>query len=54
MVNKRTERGESALMVAVVREHLSCVRVLLENGANPDLPTYDKETPLYKGRTDRK
>uniref|UniRef100_A0A3Q3XC59 SOCS box domain-containing protein n=1 Tax=Mola mola TaxID=94237 RepID=A0A3Q3XC59_MOLML len=50
MVNKRTERGESALMVAVGKEQLRCVQVLLESGADPDIPNYDRETPLYKGR----
>uniref|UniRef100_A0A3Q0SZF9 Ankyrin repeat and SOCS box containing 2 n=1 Tax=Amphilophus citrinellus TaxID=61819 RepID=A0A3Q0SZF9_AMPCI len=48
MINKRTERGETALLVAVSREHLECVEVLLGRGADPDIPNYDKETPLYK------
>lgn len=49
MVNKRTERSETALMLAVSKEHLGCVQVLLENGADPDVPNKDKETPLYRG-----
>lgn len=53
MINKRTERGETALLVAVSREHLGCVEVLLGRGADPDIPNYDKETPLYKGNRDR-
>uniref|UniRef100_A0A3Q2PDV5 Ankyrin repeat and SOCS box containing 2 n=1 Tax=Fundulus heteroclitus TaxID=8078 RepID=A0A3Q2PDV5_FUNHE len=48
MVNKRTSRGETPLLVAVSRAQLGCVQVLLENGADPELPNYDKETPLYK------
>lgn len=48
MINKRTEHGETALLVAVSREHLGCVEVLLGRGADPDIPNYDKETPLYK------
>lgn len=54
MINKRTERGESALLVAVSKDHLRCVEVLLENGADPNIPNYDRETPLYKGKTDRR
>lgn len=53
MINKRTDRGESALLVAVSKDRLRCVQVLLENGADPDITNYDKETPLYKGNTDR-
>lgn len=49
MVNKRTDRGETALMLAVSKEHLGCIQVLLENGADPDVPNQDKETPLYRG-----
>ncbi|XP_059212080.1 ankyrin repeat and SOCS box protein 2 [Centropristis striata] len=48
MVNKRTERGETALLVAVSKVQLRCVEVLLENGADPDTPNHDRETPLYK------
>ncbi|CAG6016249.1 unnamed protein product [Menidia menidia] len=50
MVNKRTARGETPLMVAATGDNLECVQVLLENGAEPDIPSYDKETPLYKGK----
>lgn len=53
MINKRTERGESALMVAVSKERLGCVQVLLERGADPEITNYDRETPLYKGKVDR-
>ncbi|XP_014326553.2 ankyrin repeat and SOCS box protein 2-like [Xiphophorus maculatus] len=48
MVNKRTSRGETPLLVAVSRVQLGCVQVLLENGADPEIPNYEKETPLYK------
>lgn len=51
MINKRAERGESALMVAIGKERLRCVQVLLERGADTDIPNYEKETPLYKGET---
>uniref|UniRef100_A0A3B3VQ26 Ankyrin repeat and SOCS box containing 2 n=1 Tax=Poecilia latipinna TaxID=48699 RepID=A0A3B3VQ26_9TELE len=48
MVNKRTSRGETPLLVAVSRVQQGCVQVLLENGADPEIPNYEKETPLYK------
>ncbi|XP_070782008.1 ankyrin repeat and SOCS box protein 2-like [Enoplosus armatus] len=48
MINKRTARGESALLVAVSKEQLQCIQVLLESGADPDIPNYDRETTLYK------
>ncbi|KAM7368458.1 hypothetical protein PAMP_014672 [Pampus punctatissimus] len=48
MVNKRTERGETALLVAVSRDHLRCVQVLLDHGADADITNHDHETPLYK------
>lgn len=54
MINKRTDRGESALLVAVSKDQLRCVQVLLDNGADPEITNYDKETPLYKGTTEGK
>uniref|UniRef100_A0A8C2WUR1 Ankyrin repeat and SOCS box containing 2 n=1 Tax=Cyclopterus lumpus TaxID=8103 RepID=A0A8C2WUR1_CYCLU len=48
MINKRTERGESALLVAVSKDQLRCVQVLLEKGVDPNIPNFDKETPLYR------
>ncbi|KAM9339302.1 uncharacterized protein asb2a.1 [Symphorus nematophorus] len=48
MINKRTDRGESALMVAVGKDQLGCAQLLLENGADPDMTNYDRETPLYR------
>ena len=53
IINKRTEHGESALLLAVSRQEVTCVQVLLENGADTDITNYDKETPLFKGN-DRK
>ncbi|KAM9354092.1 ankyrin repeat and SOCS box protein 2 [Pholidichthys leucotaenia] len=48
MINKKTVRGESPLLVAVSKDHKECVEVLLERGADTDIPNNDKETPLYK------
>ncbi|KAF7231140.1 ankyrin repeat and SOCS box protein 2 [Nothobranchius furzeri] len=48
MINKRTSQGETPLLVAVSRGQLGCVQVLLEDGADLEIPNYDKETPLYK------
>ncbi|XP_061609443.1 ankyrin repeat and SOCS box protein 2-like [Phyllopteryx taeniolatus] len=47
-VNKRSEHGETSLLVAVGREHPPCARLLLENAADPDAANRDRETPLYK------
>uniref|UniRef100_A0A665X609 Ankyrin repeat and SOCS box containing 2a, tandem duplicate 1 n=1 Tax=Echeneis naucrates TaxID=173247 RepID=A0A665X609_ECHNA len=48
MINKRTGRGESALLIAVSKDQLPCLQVLLENGADPDITNYERETPLYR------
>ncbi|XP_078029747.1 ankyrin repeat and SOCS box protein 2 isoform X1 [Epinephelus lanceolatus] len=48
MLNKQTMRGETALMVAIGKERLKCVQILLEKGADPNIPNNEKETPLYK------
>ncbi|ROI33840.1 Ankyrin repeat and SOCS box protein 2 [Anabarilius grahami] len=48
MVNQRTLKGKTALMLAVARDHLACVESLLENGADPDISNMERETPLYK------
>ncbi|XP_047429570.1 ankyrin repeat and SOCS box protein 2-like isoform X2 [Mugil cephalus] len=48
MTNKRTERGETPLMIAVSKEQFRCVEVLLEYGADIEVTNHDKETPLYK------
>ncbi|KAM9840306.1 ankyrin repeat and SOCS box protein 2 [Aulostomus maculatus] len=48
MVNKKTERGETALIIAVGKDRLPCAQVLLQHGGDPDMPNKDRETPLYK------
>ena len=48
-VDKRTLQEQTALLLAVSCEHSSCVRCLLEAGADPDISSKNKETPLYKG-----
>lgn len=49
MVNQRTLKWKTALMLAVSMDHLACVESLLENGADPDIANVERETPLYKG-----
>ncbi|XP_029900509.1 ankyrin repeat and SOCS box protein 2-like isoform X2 [Myripristis murdjan] len=48
LVDKRTLQEQTALLFAVSCEHLSCARCLLEAGADPDISSKNKETPLYK------
>uniref|UniRef100_A0A671QV58 Ankyrin repeat and SOCS box protein 2-like n=1 Tax=Sinocyclocheilus anshuiensis TaxID=1608454 RepID=A0A671QV58_9TELE len=48
IINQRTLKEQTALMIAVVREHLACVECLLENRADPDIISKERETPLYK------
>lgn len=50
LVDKRTLQEQTALLLAVSCEHLSCARCLLEGGADPDISSKNKETPLYKGQ----
>lgn len=47
-VDKRTLQEQTALLLAVSCEHLSCARCLLEAGADPDISNKYKETPLFK------
>ncbi|XP_029982153.1 ankyrin repeat and SOCS box protein 2-like isoform X2 [Sphaeramia orbicularis] len=47
-VDKRTLQEQTALLLAVSCEHLSCAQCLLEAGADPDISSKNKETPLYK------
>uniref|UniRef100_A0A8D2ZM74 Ankyrin repeat and SOCS box containing 2b n=1 Tax=Scophthalmus maximus TaxID=52904 RepID=A0A8D2ZM74_SCOMX len=47
-VDKRTLHEQTALLLAVSCEHVSCVRCLLEAGADTDISSKNKETPLYK------
>lgn len=49
IVNKCTSKDQTALMLAVGKNHLTCAEYLLENGADPDISDKDRETPLYKG-----
>jgi len=37
----------SALHAAVYRDHYDVVKLLLEHGADPNLPNYSNESPLY-------
>ncbi|KAF4099539.1 ankyrin repeat and SOCS box protein 2 isoform X1 [Onychostoma macrolepis] len=48
MINQRTLKEQTALMIAVTREHLACVECLLEKGADSDITNKERETPLYK------
>ncbi|XP_037393608.1 ankyrin repeat and SOCS box protein 2-like isoform X4 [Pygocentrus nattereri] len=48
MINKRTLKDQTALLLAVSKDKTDCVECLLEKGADPDLANQDKETPLYK------
>ncbi|KAM4723293.1 LOW QUALITY PROTEIN: ankyrin repeat and SOCS box protein 2-like [Anableps anableps] len=47
-MDKRTLQEQTALLLAVSCEQLSCVQCLLESGADPDICSSNKETPLYK------
>ncbi|XP_024861835.1 ankyrin repeat and SOCS box protein 2-like [Kryptolebias marmoratus] len=47
-VDKRTLQEQTALLLSVSCEHLPCVRCLLESGADPDICSNNKETPLFK------
>ncbi|KAF4071152.1 hypothetical protein AMELA_G00281770 [Ameiurus melas] len=48
MINKRTLKDQTALLLAVSKENEECVMCLLEKGADPDIANNDRETPLYK------
>ncbi|XP_062858426.1 ankyrin repeat and SOCS box protein 2 isoform X2 [Trichomycterus rosablanca] len=48
MINKRTLKDQTALLLAVSKEYEDCVQCLLDKGADPDIANKDKETPLYK------
>ncbi|XP_051942769.1 ankyrin repeat and SOCS box protein 2-like isoform X1 [Hippocampus zosterae] len=45
--DKRTLQEQTGLLLAVSSEHLSCVKCLLESGADPDISSKNKATPLY-------
>ncbi|XP_041729422.1 ankyrin repeat and SOCS box protein 2 isoform X1 [Coregonus clupeaformis] len=48
MINKCDLKGQTALILAVGREKVACVEALLEKGADTELATKERETPLYK------
>ncbi|XP_062325789.1 ankyrin repeat and SOCS box protein 2-like isoform X1 [Osmerus eperlanus] len=48
LVDKRTLQEQTALLLAVSCDHLSCVQCLLQAGADPDISSKNKDTPLYK------
>ncbi|XP_058235368.1 ankyrin repeat and SOCS box protein 2-like [Hemibagrus wyckioides] len=48
MMDTGTRKHQTPLILAVSREHLHCVEVLLEKGADPAIPTLTNETPLYE------
>nr|XP_046164901.1 ankyrin repeat and SOCS box protein 2-like isoform X3 [Oncorhynchus gorbuscha] len=48
LVDKRTLQEQTALLLSVSGQHLSCVQCLLQAGADPDISCKNKETPLYK------
>ena len=49
MLNKKTAKQETAMMLAVGRDHARCVRLLLESGADHAIANEDRETVLTKG-----
>ncbi|MCI4389739.1 hypothetical protein PGIGA_G00102030 [Pangasianodon gigas] len=53
MINTRTRKHQTPLILAVSREHLPCVEYLLEKGADPGIPTITNETPLYEACSTR-
>ncbi|KAI1897937.1 hypothetical protein AGOR_G00088430 [Albula goreensis] len=48
MINKRSNKNQTPLFLAVSRCRVDCVELLLENGADPDIPNAAKETPILK------
>uniref|UniRef100_A0A667X1G5 SOCS box domain-containing protein n=1 Tax=Myripristis murdjan TaxID=586833 RepID=A0A667X1G5_9TELE len=48
MIDRRTLKGQTPLLLAVLADHPSCVRRLLRRGADPNIPDRDGETPLHK------
>ncbi|XP_048218302.1 ankyrin repeat and SOCS box protein 2 [Perognathus longimembris pacificus] len=47
-IDQRTLQEETALYLATCREHLDCLLLLLQAGAEPDISNKSRETPLYK------
>ncbi|KAG7461223.1 hypothetical protein MATL_G00207810 [Megalops atlanticus] len=48
LINGRTHRQQTPLLLASAAERLACVRRLLQKGADPNIPNKNGETPLYK------
>ncbi|XP_066532511.1 ankyrin repeat and SOCS box protein 2-like [Hoplias malabaricus] len=48
MINTRTLKDQTPLILAVSRGHLACMKYLLEKGADPRISTTSNETPLYE------
>ncbi|XP_036406530.1 ankyrin repeat and SOCS box protein 2-like isoform X2 [Megalops cyprinoides] len=48
MLNKRSQKDQTPLFLAVSKNHVACVEHLLETGADPDIASRDRETPLFK------
>ncbi|XP_046877797.1 ankyrin repeat and SOCS box protein 2-like isoform X1 [Hypomesus transpacificus] len=48
MLNKRTLKDQTALILAVGRDHVDCVEALLERGADTEVMNQNRETALYK------
>ncbi|KAL7871637.1 hypothetical protein SRHO_G00066200 [Serrasalmus rhombeus] len=48
MINSKTLKNQTPLILAVSRGHLACMKYLLKNGADPGIPTTSNDTPLYE------
>lgn len=47
LVNELDQQGQSLLHYAASYRHVEVVRYLLEQGADPNMPNADGETPIY-------
>ncbi|KAJ8399178.1 hypothetical protein AAFF_G00415570 [Aldrovandia affinis] len=47
-IDKRTLLEQTALLLAVTKENFACAQCLLEKGADPEIASKNKDTPLYK------
>ncbi|KAJ8349088.1 hypothetical protein SKAU_G00276770 [Synaphobranchus kaupii] len=48
IIDTRTLRQQTPLLLATAADQAGCVQNLLERGADPNIPNKDGETPLYK------
>ncbi|KAG5846905.1 hypothetical protein ANANG_G00119930 [Anguilla anguilla] len=48
VIDSRTLRQQTPLLLAASADHVGCAQKLLESGADPNIPNKDGETPLYK------